>query len=47
VLKNIREKTFVARALRILKSEKKVRKGMRLAVILGGRHGEAFDVVQI
>ncbi len=45
VLKNVREKTFVTRVLRILKSEKKVRKGMRLAVILGGRHGEAFDVI--
>lgn len=47
VLKNIQEKTFVARATRVLKLEKKIRKGMRLAVILGGRHGKAFDVVKI
>ncbi|MBI2475281.1 pyruvate kinase [Candidatus Uhrbacteria bacterium] len=47
VLKNVREKTFVARALRILKSDKKVHNGMRLAVVLGGRHGEAFDIITI
>lgn len=47
VLKNVKEKTFVSRALRVLKDLKKIRKGMRLAVVLGGRHGEAFDVVTV
>lgn len=47
VLKNAKEKTFVARALRVLRSSKKIKKGMRLAVMMGGRHGEAFDVVTV
>lgn len=47
VLKNVKEKTFVMRAVRVLKSVKKIKKGMRLAVVLGGSHGEAFDIVTV
>lgn len=46
VLKNAHEQTFARRAIRFLLKEKKVKRGMRLAVILGGRHGEAFDEVR-
>ncbi len=47
VFKNAREQTFAARAIKFLLKEKKVKRGMRLAVVLGGRHGEAFDVVEV
>lgn len=47
VFKNAREETFASRAIRFLLKEKKVKRGMRLAVVLGGRHGEAFDVVEV
>lgn len=46
IFKNAHEETFASRAIRFLLNEKKVKKGMRLAVVLGGRHGEAFDVVR-
>lgn len=47
VLKNAREQTFASRAIRVLQKAGKVKRGMRLAVVLGGRHGEAFDVVEV
>ncbi len=47
VLKNAREHTFASRAIRLLQSQRLLKKGMRLAVVLGGRHGEAFDVVTV
>jgi pyruvate kinase len=47
VFKNAREATFAKRAIRFLLKEKQVKRGMRLAVVLGGRHGEAFDVVEV
>lgn len=47
VIKNAREQTFASRAIGQLKKQRLVKKGMRLAVILGGRHGEAFDVVTV
>lgn len=46
VFKNAREQTFASRAIRFLLKERKVKRGTRLAVVLGGRHGEAFDVVR-
>lgn len=46
VFKNAREETFATRAIRVLLKERKIKQGMRLAVVLGGRHGEAFDVVR-
>ena len=45
VLKNANEKTFVKRALQELKKKKWIKKGMKLAVIMGGSHGEGFDHV--
>lgn len=45
VLKNAKEKTFVKRALVELKKKKLTKKGMKLAVIMGGTHGEGFDHV--
>ncbi len=47
VVKNPNEKTFVQRAVRALRSKRKARKGMRLAVVLGGIHGEGFDIITI
>lgn len=37
--------TFAKRAVTKLKKEKRVKKGMRLAVVLGGEHGDGFDTV--
>ncbi len=45
VLKNANEKTFVKRALVELKKRKLIKKGMKLAVVMGGTHGEGFDRV--
>lgn len=47
VIKKAREQTFALRAIRLLQKQRLVKKGMRLAVILGGRHGKAFDVVTV
>ena len=47
VLKNVNEKTFVKRALVALKKQKQVKKGMNLAVIMGGTHGEGFDKAEV
>ncbi len=47
VMKNASEQTFVQRALRMLQTDRLVRKGMRLAIVLGGRHGEGFDVTTV
>lgn len=47
VVKNPTEKTFVQRAVRALRKKRKVRKGMRLAVVLGGIHGEGFDIITV
>jgi pyruvate kinase len=43
VLKNAQEKTFVKRALAELQKRKWIKKGMKLAVVMGGTHGEGFD----
>ena len=47
VLKNANEKTFVKRAINELKKKRLVKKGMKLAVIMGGTHGEGFDHVVV
>ena len=47
VLKNANEKTFVKRALLELKKKKWTKKGMKLAVVMGGTHGEGFDHVVV
>ena len=47
ILKNAREQTFVQRALGVLQKQRLVKKGMRLAIVLGGRHGEGFDVTTV
>lgn len=45
VIKNASEQTFASRAVAQLAKARLVKKGARLAVVLGGRHGESFDVV--
>lgn len=45
VIKNAREQTFASRAIAQLVKARLIKKGERLAVVLGGRHGESFDVV--
>lgn len=47
VLKNANEKTFVKRALAELKKRKWTKKGMKLAVVMGGSHGEGFDHITV
>jgi len=47
LLKNAKEQTFVKRALAELKKKKLVKKGMKIAVIMGGTHGEGFDRIVI
>jgi pyruvate kinase len=47
VVKNPKEATFVKRAIARLRKKHKARKGMRLAVVLGGIHGEGFDIVSV
>jgi len=43
VLKKAHEQTFVTRAIKELKQRRLVKKGMKLAIIIGGSHGEGFD----
>lgn len=38
---------FVEQAFKELKKAKLVRRGMRLAVLLGGEHGEGFDLITV
>ena len=45
LMKNANEKTFLKRALIDLKKKRLVKKGMKLAVVMGGSHGEGFDCV--
>lgn len=47
VLKEAKEQTFVKRALNELKKKRMIKKGMKLAVIMGGSHGEGFDRVVV
>ena len=47
VLKNANEKMFVKRAIAELRKKKLVKTGMRLAVVMGGSHGEGFDSVTV
>ena len=47
VMKNIKETTFVKRAIALLKKQKKIKNKMRLAVVMGDRHGEGYDVVVV
>jgi len=47
VLKNANEKTFVKRAVAELRKKKWIKKGMKLAVVLGGSHGEGFDHIVV
>ena len=47
VLKNANEKTFVKRAVTELRKKKWIKKGMKLAVVLGGSHGEGFDHIVV
>jgi pyruvate kinase len=47
VLKNANEKTFVKLALAELKKRKWIKKRMKLAVVMGGTHGEGFDHIGV
>ena len=47
VLPRVQEKTFASRAIHMLKTKRFIKKGMRLAVVLGGSHGMAFDTVEV
>ncbi|MBT5808107.1 hypothetical protein HOI18_02410, partial [Candidatus Uhrbacteria bacterium] len=47
VLKGQNEKTFLRRAIKKLRDTRLIKKGMRLAVVMGGSHGEGFDVVTV
>lgn len=47
VQKNLCEKTFVQRAVVYLRKERLVKKGIRLAVVLGGAHGVGFDIITV
>ncbi len=47
VVRTQKESTFVTRALKQLKTDKRSRKGFRLAVIMGGPHGDGFDIVTV
>jgi pyruvate kinase len=47
VLKNANEKTFVKLALAELKKRKWIKKRMKLAVVMGGTHGEGFDHIVV
>ncbi len=47
ILKNAKEETFVKRAILELKKQKKIKNGMRLAVVMGGTHGDGFDCVVV
>jgi len=47
VMKVQNERTFVRTALAKLKKERLVKKGTRLAVVLGEQHGEGFDLVDV
>ncbi|MBM5789957.1 pyruvate kinase [Candidatus Parcubacteria bacterium] len=47
VIKNAREETFAKRAVGQLKKARLVKIKTRLALVLGGRHGESFDVITV
>ena len=47
VLKGAKEQTFVKRTIAELKKKKLLKKGMKLAVIMGGSHGEGFDRIVV
>jgi len=47
VMKVQRESTFVASALRRLKKQRLIKKGMTLAVVMGQRHGKRFDLITV
>jgi len=47
VLKAGKATTFAARAMAFLKREKRVKKGMRLVVVVGGKEGPGCDVVRV
>jgi len=47
VLTKAQEHTFLKRAVLELKKKRFIKKGMKLAVIMGGSHGEGFDHVVV
>lgn len=47
VMKTQNERTFVRTAIAKLKKDHLIKKGMRLAIVLGERHGEGFDLVEV
>jgi len=47
VLKKAKRETFVHRAVTELKKRKWLKKGMRVAVVLGGPHGAGFDLIEV
>ncbi len=47
VLSRVKEETFVKRAIDLLKKTRQVKKGMMIAVVLGGKHGKSFDVIEV
>jgi hypothetical protein len=46
-MKNANERTFVRRALLVFKKNRWVKKGARVAVVMGGSHGKGFDLIQV
>jgi len=47
VLKTRMTKGFAAKAVAALKKKKWAKKGMRLAVVIGGEHGVGFDILDV
>jgi len=47
VLPRVQEKTFVTRVLRVLKIKRLLKKNTRVAMVLGGSHGMAFDIIEV
>lgn len=47
VIKTQKEETFVRVALRKLKASRTIKKGSKLAVVIGQQHGEGFDVIPV
>ncbi len=47
LFKKMSSSDFVKKAVAMLRKEGRVKKGMRLALVLGGEHGAGFDVIDV
>ncbi len=47
VLADVNEQTFVHRAIAALKKNRQIKKGMHIAVVMGGSHGQGYDLVEV